>query len=58
MVLGLGRQECLSDILEVLRSALAPDDFSGPLIALNLLPRFKQISPSQLDEMRVSLPCT
>jgi HEAT repeat protein len=52
MVIVVDRQECLSDILEVLRSALAPDDFSAPVIALNLLPRFKQVSPSQLDEMR------
>jgi hypothetical protein len=52
MVFGLGREDCLSDVLEVLRSALAPDDFEAPVIALNLLPRFRQVSPSQLDEMR------
>jgi hypothetical protein len=50
MVLGLGRQECLSDILDVLRSE--PDDHQAVPMALNLLPRFKQIPPSQLDEVR------
>ncbi len=50
MVLGLRRQECLSDILDVLQSA--PDDIQAVSTALNLLPRFKQISPSQLDELR------
>jgi hypothetical protein len=50
MVLSLGRQDCLSDILEVLRSE--PDDHQAVPTALNLLPRFKQIPPSQLDEVR------
>ena len=45
-----GRQECLSDVLEVLRSA--PDDFVAVPTALSLLPKFSQVSPSQLDEMR------
>jgi hypothetical protein len=52
MIIFLRREDCLPDVLEVLRSALAPDDFSAPVIALNLLPRFKQVSPGQLDEMR------
>lgn len=50
MVTVLGRQECLSDVLEALRSA--PDDVWAVPAALGLLPRFSQVSPSQLDEMR------
>src|SRR5580704_8053631 len=46
MILDLGRQECLFDIVEVLRSADAsPDDYSAAIIALNVLAfnRFKQM---------------
>lgn len=50
MVLGLGRQECFSDILDVFRSE--PDDHQAIPMALNLLPSFKHIPPSQLDEVR------
>jgi hypothetical protein len=52
MVNVVGRQECLSDVVEVLRSTPAPDDFPAPVMALYLLPRFKQISPNQLEEVR------
>lgn len=50
MVNIAGRQECLSDIIGALRSA--PDDFDVVVAALNLFPKFKQIPPSQLDEIR------
>ena len=50
VVYALGRQECLSDILDVLRSD--PDDHEAVPTALNLLPRFQQIPPRQLDEVR------
>jgi|SRR5579863_191230 len=55
MILNVGRQECLSDILDVLRSADAlPEGYPAATIALNLLAynRFKKIPPSQLDEIR------
>lgn len=59
MVSVLGRQECLSDIIEVLRSGAddgraSLEDRQASLIALNLLTyrRFKQLTPSQLDEVR------
>ncbi len=55
MILSLGRQECLSDILDVLRIADAlPEGYPAASIALNLLAfnRFKQIPPSQLDQVR------
>jgi HEAT repeat protein len=59
MVVGLGRQECLSDILDVLRSGRRASisdlgDYEASFMALNLLSykRFKQIPPSQLDEIR------
>ncbi len=52
MVSFLGRQDCLPDVLEVLRSE--PDDHQASFGALNLLTynRFKQIPPRQLDEIR------
>jgi hypothetical protein len=55
MVQIVGREECLSDVLEVLRSADAPgEDYGAATIALNLLTHsgYKQIPPSQLDEIR------
>jgi len=50
MVFGLGRQECLSDVVDVLRSE--PGDHEAVPTALNLLSRFKQIPSSQLEEVR------
>ncbi|MBV9264540.1 MAG: hypothetical protein JO061_00080 [Acidobacteriaceae bacterium] len=52
MVNVVGRQECLSDILDVLR--WEPEDHQASFAALNLFAynRFKQIPPSQLDEIR------
>jgi hypothetical protein len=50
MVNFLGRQECLPDIIDALRSA--PDDHDSIVGALSLFPRFKQLPPSQLDEIR------
>lgn len=55
MVSIVGRQECLSDILDVLQSAdAAPDDYPAYLVALNLLTdhRFEQIRAGQLEEIR------
>ena len=52
MVSFLGRQDCLSDVLEVLRSE--PDDHQASFGALNLLTYswLKQAPPGQLDEIR------
>lgn len=50
MVNIAGRQECLSDVIDVLRSA--PDDHDTAVAALSLLPKFKQIPMSRLDEVR------
>jgi HEAT repeat protein len=52
MISFLSREDCLSDILEVLR--LEPEDDQASLMALNLLTfkRFKHISLSQYDEIR------
>ncbi len=57
MVDFVGRQDCLPDIIDVLRSARDDQDagaHSGALMALNLLAskRFKQIAPRQLNEIR------
>jgi hypothetical protein len=55
MILDLGRQGCLSYFLDVLRTADAlPEGYPAAVIALNLLAfnRFKQIPPSQLDQVR------
>jgi hypothetical protein len=50
LLLNLGRQECLSDMLEVLWS---PTDHHGAdFMALNLLSQLKQMPPSQLEEIR------
>jgi HEAT repeat protein len=46
----LGRQECLSDILEVLW--LPADNRYADSMALTLLSQLKQIPPSRLDEIR------
>src|SRR5579862_1715012 len=51
MVLLLGRQECLSDILEVLW-APAADHPRADAMALGVLSGFKQIPPIRLDEIR------
>lgn len=50
MVNIAGRQECLSDVIDVLRAA--PDDHDTPIEALHLLPKFKQILANRLDEVR------
>jgi hypothetical protein len=50
MVNFLGSQECLSDVIDALRSA--PDDPEAIVEALNLFPRFKQIPQGQLNEIR------
>lgn len=50
MLLDLGRQECLSAMLEVL---WAPTDYHyADWMALGLLSQLKQVPPSQLDEIR------
>lgn len=61
MVTVVGREECLSDILDVLRlgsddGQASFDDRQASLIALNLLTygRFKQVTPAELDEMRAA----
>ena len=48
----VGREECLSDILDVLRTE--PLDRRASVVALYLLTykRFKQTTPSQMDEIR------
>jgi HEAT repeat protein len=53
MSVFLNSQECLSDVLEVLWTPA--DHHDADMIALNILIQpglFKQISPSQLDEIR------
>lgn len=52
MVSFLHRQDCLSDVLEVLRSE--PDDHQASFGALNLLTYgwLKQIPPGQIDQVR------
>lgn len=48
-----GREDCLSDVLDVLRSGdPTPEDRQGVLQALSLLKRFKHITAGQLDEIR------
>lgn len=56
MVQVVGREECLSDVLEVLRPEdTAGEHFPAATMALNLLTYsgYKQIPPGQLDEVRV-----
>ncbi len=52
MVNFLGREDCLSDILDAIESA--PDDHQAAFMALNLFTykKFKHIPPGQLDEIR------
>ncbi|HEX4137947.1 MAG TPA: HEAT repeat domain-containing protein [Bryobacteraceae bacterium] len=52
MINVVGHQECLADVLDVLRSQ--PEDHQASSMALNLLTfnRFRQIPPNQADEIR------
>jgi HEAT repeat protein len=49
-MLSLNREDCLADVLGVLRSAA--DDQQAVTQALNLLPRFKHVPDQDLQEMK------
>ena len=48
-MMNQGREECLVDVLSVLRSG---EDHEGTVLALNLIPRFKQLSAANAAEAR------
>ena len=50
MLGNLGREGCLVGILAVLRSP--GDDFQAPMMALTLLPRFKNVPPSEREQIK------
>jgi HEAT repeat protein len=50
MIGNLGREDCLPEIVGVLGSS--GDDIQAVVVALNLLPRFKQVSAGEMEDIR------
>jgi len=58
-MLNLGRNDCLGDVLDVLRSAEASqsaEENQAVQQALSLIPRFKSVTPDELREFRSIVP--
>jgi HEAT repeat protein len=58
-MLDLGRNDCLGDVLDVLRStetSQSVEDNQVVLQALSLIPQFKSVTPDELREIRTIVP--
>lgn len=58
MLVFLNNEDCLADVVDILRSSYdsRSGDIEGILQALSLLPRFKHVPPQQLAEIRRLAP--